>query len=190
MLPWRLLQRPSQLRNRKRPSAAWFPYVTIERLWCQLEELSMSGHMAEHCQKLQRVLRGMLMSHLQQVICFNWSHVTRKWCGSRSTEVEVLLLCSWRWIPVMYSLQQQASLEPCLFVRNHEQPKVNLQFDILIATVTMAAYRSRVVIAFGKSREWHFNEIVWDGQGWIDYSINTSPKKKGLLYQQPNEKRL
>ncbi|KAI4375511.1 hypothetical protein MLD38_013371 [Melastoma candidum] len=59
--------RPSQLRNRKRPCAAWFPYVTIERLWCQLEELSTSGHMVEHCQKLQRALRGMLMSHLQQL---------------------------------------------------------------------------------------------------------------------------
>ncbi|KAJ6426310.1 hypothetical protein OIU84_022009 [Salix udensis] len=59
--------RPSDLINRKKPFAAWFPYTTIERLWCQLEELSNLGHMVDHYRKLQSLLHGALQNHLKQV---------------------------------------------------------------------------------------------------------------------------
>ncbi|KAG5228130.1 nuclear pore complex protein [Salix suchowensis] len=59
--------RPSDLINRKKPFAAWFPYTTIERLWCQLEELSNLGHMVDHYRKLKSLLHGALQNHLKQV---------------------------------------------------------------------------------------------------------------------------
>lgn len=59
--------RPSDLINRKKPFAAWFPYTTIERLWCQLEELSNLGHMVDHYGKLKSLLHGALQNHLNQV---------------------------------------------------------------------------------------------------------------------------
>lgn len=59
--------RPSDLINRKKPFAAWFPYTTIERLWCQLEELSNLGHMVDHYGKLKSLLHGALQNHLKQV---------------------------------------------------------------------------------------------------------------------------
>jgi hypothetical protein len=62
-----LVQRPSDLINRKKPFAAWFPYTTIERLWCQLEELSNLGHMVDHYGKLKSILHGALQNHLNQV---------------------------------------------------------------------------------------------------------------------------
>ncbi|XP_050215706.1 nuclear pore complex protein NUP160 isoform X2 [Mercurialis annua] len=57
--------RPSDLIHRKRPFAAWFPYSTIERLWCQLDELINSGHMVEQCHKLKKLLHGALLNHLK-----------------------------------------------------------------------------------------------------------------------------
>ncbi|CAK7335902.1 unnamed protein product [Dovyalis caffra] len=59
--------RPSDLINRKRPFAAWFPYTAIERLWCKLEELINLGHMADQCGKLKSLLYGALQNHLKQV---------------------------------------------------------------------------------------------------------------------------
>ncbi|XP_008801415.2 nuclear pore complex protein NUP160 [Phoenix dactylifera] len=59
--------RPADVVNRKKMSAIWFPYTTIERLWSQLEELQSAGHMVEQCDKLKRLLRGALKSHLKQV---------------------------------------------------------------------------------------------------------------------------
>ncbi|GMP63528.1 hypothetical protein CsSME_00025171 [Camellia sinensis var. sinensis] len=56
--------RPTDIIRRKRPSAAWFPYTTIERLWCQLEELIRMGHMVDQCEKLKNLIRGALRNHL------------------------------------------------------------------------------------------------------------------------------
>lgn len=53
--------------NRKKMSAVWFPYVAIERLWCQLEELQSAGHMVDQCDKLKRLLESALRNHLKQV---------------------------------------------------------------------------------------------------------------------------
>ncbi|KAM7250291.1 hypothetical protein ACFE04_022174 [Oxalis oulophora] len=61
------LQRPAGIISRKKPFAVWFPYTTIERLWCQLEGLSSSGHMVDQCEKLKRLLHGALQSHLKLV---------------------------------------------------------------------------------------------------------------------------
>ncbi|XP_043806897.1 nuclear pore complex protein NUP160 isoform X2 [Manihot esculenta] len=57
--------RPSDLIHRKRPFAAWFPYSTIERLWCQLDELINLGHMVDQCDKLKKLLHGALLNHLK-----------------------------------------------------------------------------------------------------------------------------
>ncbi|XP_057992883.1 nuclear pore complex protein NUP160-like [Hevea brasiliensis] len=57
--------RPSELILRKRPFAAWFPYSTIERLWCQLDELINLGHMVDQCDKLKKLLHGALLNHLK-----------------------------------------------------------------------------------------------------------------------------
>ncbi|XVF26426.1 hypothetical protein REPUB_Repub14bG0015700 [Reevesia pubescens] len=59
--------RPVGILNCKRPSAAWFPYNTLERLWCQLEGLINSGHMVDQCAKLKRLLHGALLNHLKQL---------------------------------------------------------------------------------------------------------------------------
>ncbi|URE35061.1 Nucleoporin Nup120/160 [Musa troglodytarum] len=59
--------RPADIINRKKMSATWFPYTTIERLWCQLEEMRSSGHMVDHCDKLKKLLQEALMKHLKQV---------------------------------------------------------------------------------------------------------------------------
>ncbi|XWS20630.1 hypothetical protein CRYUN_Cryun31cG0119100 [Craigia yunnanensis] len=59
--------RPVDIINRKRPSASWFPYNALERLWCQLEELINSGHMVDQCDKLKRLLHGALINHLKQL---------------------------------------------------------------------------------------------------------------------------
>ncbi|KAM0939366.1 hypothetical protein DsansV1_C21g0169861 [Dioscorea sansibarensis] len=59
--------RPADVINRKKMSAVWFPYVAIERLWCQLEELQNAGHMVEQCDKLKRLLESALRNHLKQV---------------------------------------------------------------------------------------------------------------------------
>ncbi|KAL3729190.1 hypothetical protein ACJRO7_026308 [Eucalyptus globulus] len=60
--------RPAHVIHRKRPSAMWFPYSTVERLWCHLEELTRSDHMAGQWQKLQKLLHTTLLSHLKQVL--------------------------------------------------------------------------------------------------------------------------
>ncbi|OMO76186.1 Suppressor of auxin resistance [Corchorus capsularis] len=59
--------RPVDIINRKRPSAVWFPYNTLEKLWCQLEGLINSGHMVDQCQKLKTLLHGALLNHLKQL---------------------------------------------------------------------------------------------------------------------------
>ncbi|KMT07804.1 hypothetical protein BVRB_6g146170 [Beta vulgaris subsp. vulgaris] len=58
------LVRPSGIIHRKKPFATWFPYTSIERLWCHLEESIRVGHMADQCEKLKALLRGALRSHL------------------------------------------------------------------------------------------------------------------------------
>ncbi|KAK9122460.1 hypothetical protein Syun_020077 [Stephania yunnanensis] len=59
--------KPANVINRKKMSAIWFPFTTIEMLWCQLGELSSSGHITDQCDKLKRLLRGALTNHLKQV---------------------------------------------------------------------------------------------------------------------------
>ncbi|KAK9093640.1 hypothetical protein Scep_025109 [Stephania cephalantha] len=59
--------KPANIINRKKMSAIWFPFTTIEMLWCQLGELSSSGHITDQCDKLKRLLRGALTNHLKQV---------------------------------------------------------------------------------------------------------------------------
>nr|DAD37335.1 TPA_asm: hypothetical protein HUJ06_007976 [Nelumbo nucifera] len=59
--------RPADIVNRKKMSAIWFPYTSIERLWCQIEELRSSGHMIEQCDKLKKLLHGALLNHLKLV---------------------------------------------------------------------------------------------------------------------------
>ncbi|KAK9145964.1 hypothetical protein Sjap_005867 [Stephania japonica] len=59
--------KPADIINRKKMSAIWFPFTTIEMLWCQLGELSSSGHITDQCDKLKRLLRGALTNHLKQV---------------------------------------------------------------------------------------------------------------------------
>lgn len=56
--------RPADIIHRKRPSAVWFPYTTIERLWCQLEEMISSGNMVDQCDKLKKLLHEALLRHL------------------------------------------------------------------------------------------------------------------------------
>jgi nuclear pore complex protein Nup160 len=60
-------QRPVDVLHRKKMSAAWFPYTTMERFWCQLEEMQSAGHSADQCDRLKKMLQGALMNHLQQV---------------------------------------------------------------------------------------------------------------------------
>uniref|UniRef100_N1QPW6 Nuclear pore complex protein NUP160 domain-containing protein n=1 Tax=Aegilops tauschii TaxID=37682 RepID=N1QPW6_AEGTA len=59
--------RPMDVLHRKKMSAAWFPYTTVERFWCQLEEMQGFGHSADQCDRLKKLLHGALMNHLQQV---------------------------------------------------------------------------------------------------------------------------
>ncbi|XP_017979220.1 PREDICTED: nuclear pore complex protein NUP160 [Theobroma cacao] len=59
--------RPVDIINRKRPSAVWFPYNTLEQLWCQLDGLINLGHMVDQCDKLKRLLHGALLNHLKQL---------------------------------------------------------------------------------------------------------------------------
>ncbi|EMS53650.1 hypothetical protein TRIUR3_25313 [Triticum urartu] len=59
--------RPMDVLHRKKMSAAWFPYTTVERFWCQLEEMQSAGHSADQCDRLKKLLHGALMNHLQQV---------------------------------------------------------------------------------------------------------------------------
>lgn len=56
--------RPADIIRRKRTSSAWFPYTTVERLWCKLEESISSGHMIDQCGKLKNLLHGALRKHL------------------------------------------------------------------------------------------------------------------------------
>ncbi|CAI0427991.1 unnamed protein product [Linum tenue] len=57
--------RPSNLLNRKKPFAAWFPYSTIELLWCRLEDSITSDRMIDQSEKLKRLLHGALHSYLR-----------------------------------------------------------------------------------------------------------------------------
>ncbi|XP_057530266.1 nuclear pore complex protein NUP160 isoform X4 [Amaranthus tricolor] len=56
--------RPAGVIHRKKPFATWFPYTTIERLWCQLEDSISKGQMTNQCEKLKVLLYGALQSHL------------------------------------------------------------------------------------------------------------------------------
>ncbi|XP_021903433.1 nuclear pore complex protein NUP160-like [Carica papaya] len=57
--------RPVDIINRKRPFGVWFPYTTIERLWCRLDESISSDHMVDQCNKLKKLLEGALLNHLK-----------------------------------------------------------------------------------------------------------------------------
>ncbi|KAL3538416.1 hypothetical protein ACH5RR_001782 [Cinchona calisaya] len=59
--------RPTDIIHRKKQCAVWFPYTTIERLWCQLEESIRLGHMVDQSEKLKKLLHGALLKHLSLV---------------------------------------------------------------------------------------------------------------------------
>lgn len=59
--------RPNELVRRKRPSAVWFPYTTIERLWVQLEEHISKNYKVDQCQKMKTLLQGALQGHLSKL---------------------------------------------------------------------------------------------------------------------------
>ena len=54
-------------------SAICFPYIAIERLWCQLEEAQNSGRLVDECQKLKSLMKGALTDHLK-LVTFHCSH--------------------------------------------------------------------------------------------------------------------
>ncbi|XP_073287556.1 nuclear pore complex protein NUP160 isoform X2 [Primulina huaijiensis] len=56
--------RPADVIHRKKPFAVWFPYTSIERLWCLLEESVRLGHRIDQCEKLKKLLHGVLLNHL------------------------------------------------------------------------------------------------------------------------------
>ncbi|KAK1326210.1 hypothetical protein QJS10_CPA01g00465 [Acorus calamus] len=60
-------QRPTDIINRKKMSAIWYPYTAIERLWCQLDQLRSSNHMVDQCDKLKNLLQDALLKHLKQI---------------------------------------------------------------------------------------------------------------------------
>ncbi|KAL6003714.1 hypothetical protein ACLOJK_004260 [Asimina triloba] len=62
-----IVLQPADIINRKKMSAVWFPYMAIERLWCQLEDLQSAGHMVDQCERLKKLLHGALLNHLRQV---------------------------------------------------------------------------------------------------------------------------
>ncbi|XP_078175498.1 SUPPRESSOR OF AUXIN RESISTANCE1 [Carex rostrata] len=59
--------RPSDVINRKKMSAVWFPYTTILQLWCNLEEMQSTGHSVEQCNQLKKLLGQSLAIHLKQI---------------------------------------------------------------------------------------------------------------------------
>ncbi|KAK4476783.1 hypothetical protein RD792_015943 [Penstemon davidsonii] len=59
--------RPADVIRRKRPCAVWFPYTTVERLWCLLDESIRLGHRTDQCEKLKKLLHGVLLNHLNIV---------------------------------------------------------------------------------------------------------------------------
>ncbi|KAK1430067.1 hypothetical protein QVD17_12562 [Tagetes erecta] len=59
--------RPADVIRRKKTFAVWFPYTTIERLWCKLGDLISSGHMVEQCEKLRGMLHMALLNHFKQL---------------------------------------------------------------------------------------------------------------------------
>ncbi|KAK6121287.1 hypothetical protein DH2020_044990 [Rehmannia glutinosa] len=56
--------RPADVIRRKRPFAVWFPYTSVERLWCLLEESIRLGHRIDQSEKLKKLLHGVLLNHL------------------------------------------------------------------------------------------------------------------------------
>ncbi|KAI3448399.1 hypothetical protein Pfo_005064 [Paulownia fortunei] len=56
--------RPADVIHRKRPFAVWFPYTSVERLWCLLEESIRLGHRIDQSEKLKKLLHGVLLNHL------------------------------------------------------------------------------------------------------------------------------
>ncbi|XP_057863623.2 nuclear pore complex protein NUP160 isoform X2 [Cryptomeria japonica] len=59
--------RPADIVKRKKMSAVWFPYTSVERLYCILSEMINAGQMIEQCDKLQKLLHGALLGHLKQL---------------------------------------------------------------------------------------------------------------------------
>ncbi|KAK9076950.1 hypothetical protein SSX86_005285 [Deinandra increscens subsp. villosa] len=59
--------RPADVIRRKKTCAVWFPYTTIERLWCKLGDMINSGHMVDQCEKLRNLLHTVLLKHFKQL---------------------------------------------------------------------------------------------------------------------------
>ncbi|KAK4406816.1 Nuclear pore complex protein [Sesamum angolense] len=62
--------RPADVIRRKRSFAVWFPYTSVERLWWLLEESIKLGHRIDQCDKLKKLLHGVLLKHLNIVLPF------------------------------------------------------------------------------------------------------------------------
>jgi hypothetical protein len=63
-----VLQRPADIIKRKKMSAVWFPYTSVERLYGLLSEMRSSAKTIDHCDKLQKLLHSAMLRHLKQVI--------------------------------------------------------------------------------------------------------------------------
>lgn len=59
--------RPADIIKRKKMSAVWFPYTSVERLYGILSEMRSSGQMIDQCDKLQKLLHSAMLRHLKQM---------------------------------------------------------------------------------------------------------------------------
>jgi nuclear pore complex protein Nup160 len=59
--------RPADIIKRKKMSAVWFPYTSVERLYGLLSEMRSSGQMIDQCDKLQKLLHSAMLRHLKQM---------------------------------------------------------------------------------------------------------------------------
>eukprot|EP01018_Ginkgo_biloba_P012785 Gb_36285 [translate_table: standard] len=59
--------RPADIVKRKKMSAVWFPYTSVEHLYGLLSEMRSSGQMIDQCEKLQKLLHGALLGHLKRM---------------------------------------------------------------------------------------------------------------------------
>ncbi|CAM8903551.1 unnamed protein product [Rhodiola kirilowii] len=59
--------RPNDIGHRKKTSAAWFPYTTVEHLCFQLDQMIKLGRMVDQCNKLKMQIYTTLEKHLKML---------------------------------------------------------------------------------------------------------------------------
>ncbi|CAM8909125.1 unnamed protein product [Rhodiola kirilowii] len=59
--------RPNDIVHRKKTSAAWFPYTTVEHLCFQLDQMIKLGRMVDQCNKLKMQIYTTLEKHLKML---------------------------------------------------------------------------------------------------------------------------